>query len=202
MDSTKLCKQLIRKNIAKHRRVLAAGLKHKKARELLKTITPLTEFKQAKRIAFYWPFKGEINPLPILYRALKMGKRCYLPVLHPNKTKHLLFVEYRLGDKLRLNRYGIKEPRLGFRPALAARMLNTVFVPLLAFTQGGQRLGTGGGYYDKTFAFLLKGKYPLKLVGLSYEFQKLERIPHEKWDLLLWGIATEKQFTKPSLKFF
>lgn len=184
--------------IAKQRRALSIPLRCKKSRELLKTITHLDIFTQSHRIAFYWPSKGEIDPRPILELALKMGKRCYLPVIHPSKEKHLLFVEYRSGDRLKLNRYGIKEPILGsgHRIPLPPWMLNLVFVPLLAFNSEGRRLGRGGGYYDRTFAGLKYEHRPRQptLIGFAYEFQKIESLPYEDWDLTLSGVATEKNF--------
>lgn len=189
-------KQSLRKIIKKQRQSLSSAVKRKKSKELQLKMTRTNEFRQSQGIAFYWPTSGEIDPLPILNFALKMGKRCYLPVLHPSKKAELLFVEYRLGDHLKLNRYGIREPILGHRSALAAWMLNLVFVPLLAFNYEGRRLGTGGGYYDRTFAFLKnkrKARHP-KLIGLAYEFQKLETLPHAEWDLLLSGVATEKGY--------
>ena len=197
-NRAKHSKHALRKMIGKERESLPAPLRCKKARELLKTIISLPEFKRAHRVAFYWPSKGELDPIPLLKLALKMGKQCYLPMLHPSKAKHLLFVEYRIGDKLRLNRYGINEPLLANRSALAPWMLNVIFVPLLGFNKEGHRLGRGGGYYDKTFAFLKDKVNTLKvsqpsLIGLAYEFQQLDNLPYDEWDQLLSGVATEKR---------
>lgn len=147
-------KQTLRKAISQKRQAIPPQIRQKKARELLEKIRRLPEFKRAQRLAFYWPAGGEIDPRPLLNLALELGKQCYLPILHPSKTNHLLFVEYKKDDSLHLNHYGILEPHLGVRHTLAPWMFNLIFVPLVGFNREGRRLGRGGGYYDRTFAFL------------------------------------------------
>lgn len=192
-------KKTLRHKMRRERQALSAPYRSQKARELLKTVGKLPEFRSAHRIAFYWPENGEIDPIPILNLALKMGKRCYLPVLHPSKKNHLLFVEYHMNDTLHLNRYGIYEPSLGTRAILPAWMLNIIFIPLLAFDKEGRRLGMGGGYYDRTLSDFknlanlnLTSMSPAKLMGLAYEFQQLNHLPKDDWDLKLSSVATEK----------
>lgn len=194
-DSIKETKKTLRHKMNKERLALSAPFRSQKARELLKTVSKLPEFRSAQRIAFYWPKKGEIDPTPILNLALKMGKRCYLPVLHPSKKNHLLFVEYCMNDRLHLNRYGIYEPCLGSRAILPAWMLNIIFVPLLGFNKEGHRLGMGGGYYDRTLNLATLNPptmSPPKLIGLAYEFQQLDDLPKDDWDLKLSSVITEK----------
>jgi 5-formyltetrahydrofolate cyclo-ligase len=182
-------KNAIRKMMNLKRQALSLSYKNQKSRELQKTLLGLKDLQKAERIAFYWPSKGEIDPTPFLEICLERKKRCYLPVLHPSKEKHLLFQEYQQGDPLHLNRFGISEPPLSTHSTLAPWMLDIVFVPLMGFTKTGQRLGRGGGYYDKTFDF---PEHP-KLIGLAYEFQELDHLPHDEWDLLLSGVVTEKR---------
>lgn len=223
ISKSKPSKQSLRQIMTKKRASLSTALKRKKANALKKVLKNLPDFIKAQNIAFYWPRKAEIDPRPLLNLALKMGKSCYLPILHPSKAKQLLFVEYHAKDPLRLNRYGIHEPILSkaHRPRLSPSKFDIILLPLLAFNKKGQRLGSGGGYYDKTFAFL-KNDLNLKkdskqdktnqkkrmpnpklnsrklnpqkpqLIGLAYSFQERDKLPQDTWDLVLSGVATEK----------
>jgi 5-formyltetrahydrofolate cyclo-ligase len=189
-------KKSLRLFITRQCNTLSSRLKRQKSQAILNILETRPEFRYSQHIAAYWPFKGEADPRPLLKKAFYMKKHCYLPVLHPSKPGQLLFVEYKAGDKLALNRYGIREPLLRCRKIINAWRLNLVFVPLIAFTKKGQRLGRGGGYYDRTFAFTKntrKVKHP-KLIGLAYDLQGVEELPHEKWDILLTGVATDKRF--------
>ena len=91
------------------------------------------------------------------------------------------------------NSYGIPEPlSKGNRPACN---LDIVLMPLVAFDKQGNRLGMGGGYYDKTFAFkrqTLWRKKPI-LVGLSHHFQQVDELNNDNWDIPLTAIVTNQK---------
>lgn len=188
-------KKQLRHTLQSQCKQLSLSAKHQKSQALLSTLGISNDFKVSQHIAFYWPFKDEIDPRPLLESALLMKKNCYLPVLHPSKPGYLLFVEYRSDDKLVSNRFGIKEPLLGQRAIIDTWILNLVLIPLLAFTPKGHRLGRGGGYYDRTFALTKRYRpnHP-KLIGLAYDLQCLQTLPHESWDVPLAGVATDKRF--------
>lgn len=119
-------------------------------------------------------------------------KKCYLPVL--NDEQSLRFLRYEKEDKLQLNRYAIPEP-LDHPFDILPTFLDMVIMPLVAFDMQGVRLGAGGGYYDKTFAFLQtqQTKKPFML-GIGYSNQEAKILPHDTWDVLLNGVLTEKIF--------
>ncbi len=100
------------------------------------------------------------------------------------------FVE--ASDRHRSNRLGIAEPE-GMR-VIGARWLDVVFLPLVGFDTRGVRLGTGGGYYDRAFAFRRWRKvwHTPQLVGLAYALQQVEAITPAAHDVLLDAVVTEK----------
>lgn len=148
----------------------------------------------AKHIAAYLAYHNEIDPLPWL-QEIYHKINCYLPVINPS-LKTMLFARFKSDTLLKNNQYGILEPAADDQILLTPHELDIVLLPLIAFDLHGNRLGSGAGYYDKTFAFLNEKniiKKP-KLIGLAYEFQKIDEIPSESWDVPLDVVITEKNF--------
>jgi 5-formyltetrahydrofolate cyclo-ligase len=126
--------------------------------------------------------------------AVAAGKRCYLPVLHPFAGPALWFCEWRPGDPLVPNRFAIPEPIVTRRTLRTARELDFLLVPLVAFDNAGSRLGMGGGYYDRTLAYLrLRDHWRRpRVVGLAHSFQRVESLPRNAWDVPVDAVATER----------
>jgi len=148
---------------------------------------------RGQRIAAYLTNDGEIDPLPLLEHLWSSGKQIYLPVLVPFSPQKLWFARFDRNDMLAINRFGIAEPVK--RELIKPCALDLVLAPLVAFDTAGHRIGMGGGFYDRTFAFLQRRQYWRKpvLFGLAYEFQKQARIKPNEWDVPLGAIATETQ---------
>lgn len=166
---------------------------------MARRLAHLLVFQRARRIALYWPADGEIDPRPLMQLTSARDKRFYLPVLSP-LTRHtgrglLWFARYRPGERLRPNRFGIPEP-VGRGPhLLKACRLDLVILPLVGFDALGNRLGMGGGFYDRTFAFRhrrARWRRP-RLIGVAHECQRLERIDLRPWDVPLDAILTESR---------
>lgn len=186
-------KTQLRKLLLKNRRQLTPRQRKKASALITQQIAHTNLFKNSQRVAFYMPANGEINPIPLLKKALHMRKKCYLPVLHPLKHNSLWFIEYRAKDPLTVNRYGILEPKINLRKKIPAWNLNLVLTPLIGFDIKGNRLGSGKGYYDRSFAFLNQSRtseHPV-LVGLAYELQKVADVETQIWDVPMKMIVTE-----------
>lgn len=142
-------------------------------------------------VAGYWANDGEM-PLHALLVPAPEFVYC-LPCLAPGKT--LRFAPWRNGDALVQNRFGIPEPDLAPESLLDAESLSAVLVPLIGFSRDGHRLGTGGGWYDRTFSFLHDRARPSKplLIGIGYAFQEVDALPVESWDVPLDMIVTERE---------
>ncbi len=177
--------------LRKLRRALDYSQRRQSARQIARRVTTLRAFRCAQRVAFYLPHDGELDITPLLRRALCSGKRCYLPVLSNNNR--LGFAPYRSGDRLAPNRFGIPEPMLPRGKLLHARMLDLILVPLVAFDADGNRLGMGAGFYDRTLNFLKRRKHwrRPRLIGVAYDFQRVEEIAPATWDVPLDAVVTE-----------
>lgn len=150
---------------------------------------------KSQHIACYLPYKDEFDSLPLIEAIWQAKKQCYLPVLTQNDgINSLIFVRYVYGDALRMNAYSILEP-VNVTRQIRPEELNLVITPLIAFDRHGHRLGTGGGYYDRTFAFMHEpvANKP-KMIGLGYAAQEAELLLSDPWDIALSGVVTEKEF--------
>lgn len=150
----------------------------------------LPVFLQSQHIALYSPIKGEIDLTALL--TLFPKKNFYFPRMGKPLGQMDFFPTHHLSE-LVPNRLGIAEPDPKKTPPVDPYQLELVLLPLVAFDENGHRLGAGGGYYDRYFEFT---KQPLKqhrstLIGVAYDFQKSERLPHLAWDVPLDGVVTE-----------
>lgn len=180
-------RQSIRFDIREQRSELSLSVQSQAARAITSFIAEKDWFKQSSHLAFYAAVRNEIDPYLLLEKACQLGKTCYLPVRLPFKYDQLHFIAYFPGDPLTINDYGILEPLVDIRTPCELNILDSVLMPLLAFDRLGNRLGSGKGYYDKTFAHLLDiaSKHKTTLVGLGYEFQQVDELKAESWDVPL-----------------
>jgi 5-formyltetrahydrofolate cyclo-ligase len=157
-------------------------------------------FTRSRSVACYLAVHGEMDLTPLIRQAWAAGKSVYLPVLVPYRHNRLWFAPYLDSAPLIDNRFGIPEPRVAARAMVNPRTLDLVVVPLVAFDRTCARLGMGGGYYDRTFGFLrhrTRWQKP-RLLGVAYDFQRIDRLTTEPWDVPLSAVATEAAWYKPS----
>ena len=182
----------LRRQLAERRRALSPAERIAAAQGLRRSLEQLPEYVTDTRVAGYWAVDGEL-PLNLAIPPLAMrGQQFLLPVLNDDGT--LRFAPYKTGDEIVPNRYGIPEPAEP-KEWLAPFQLDLVLVPLLAFDRQGGRLGYGGGYYDRSFAFLKDQGRPTEplLVGVAYAFQEQARLEQASWDVPLDLIATDRE---------
>lgn len=181
-------RRAIREHMRAQRSALDARARLAAADAVATRLRALDAVANAGTVAGYWATGGEV-PLHGLLVPAPRFVYC-LPVLSPGNT--LRFGPWRNGDPLTQNRYGIPEPDLADTSLLPPQAMDVVLVPLLAFTRTGVRLGAGGGYYDRSFAFLHdvpRAAKPL-LVGIGYAFQE-HALQAEAWDVTLDVIVTD-----------
>ena len=157
-----------------------------------------TLLRRDNRIALYIANNGELDPAPLAARLRASGKNTYLPVLQSPPKQALWFCESPEGEALRRNRFGIPEPDMTKHRLLPAWALDLILMPLVAFDSHGNRLGMGGGFYDRTLSYLHRRSYWQRpsLIGLAHECQKVTELEPNPWDIPLDGIITESGFLK------
>ncbi len=142
--------------------------------------------KKKKRIIIggYFPVNHEIDDLEILKRLEKKKYKICLPVI--KKNFNMDFYKFSFTDPLIVNKYGIPEPK-----KTTIVYPDIILVPMVAFDKNLNRLGYGGGYYDRMIEKLMKKKNFLK-IGLAFSKQKINNLPMSKFDKKMDYIVTEK----------
>lgn len=184
----------LRRHLRARRGALDAERRIAAQRAVHDQVVDLPLFRRAYRIAGYLADRGEFDPATILETAHALGKSVYLPVLN-GRGQPMCFAPYRRGAALIPNRLGIPEPDVPPEQWIRPWELDLVLAPLVGFDATGQRLGMGGGYYDRSFAFLNEPERPERprLLGLAFELQKLPRLPSRPWDIPLDAVVTEQR---------
>lgn len=186
-------KSELRRALRSQRNALNVPERKLAGRQLVTRLTSTRVFRASRRVAAYVASDGEIDPGRIIERALAMGKRCYLPVLSRLHWDSLWFAPLTPASRFRTNRYGIPEPQGSPGALVRAAELDLILLPLVGFDVCGNRLGMGGGFYDRSLEFLHR-RHCLRrprLLGLAYEFQRVDRLPANGWDVPLDGIVTD-----------
>ncbi|ROO29194.1 5-formyltetrahydrofolate cyclo-ligase [Salinisphaera orenii MK-B5] len=148
----------------------------------------LPALRRARRIGFFWPMAGEIDPRPLIAR-LGPGCTAFLPRV---EGRALSFVAVKSAAfRFRTSSFGLVEPIGG--PVRPVNALDAIITPLAAFDGHARRIGMGGGFYDRTLALPegLGGFRRPYLVGLAFEAQRVPHIETRPWDIDLDVLVTE-----------
>ena len=139
---------------------------------------------EGKIIGGYYPYNYEINIIPILEKLEKLNYPISLPKIDSKSNMNFLY--WSTKDPLSINQYGIPEP-------VSNKVIfpDILLVPLLAFDKNLNRIGYGGGFYDRYIKKIEQYKKVLT-IGIAYSFQKVKKIPINKYDIKLDFVITEK----------
>ena len=179
----------LRQRRRKQRAELSEQQLQKAADSLLNRIIVVDEYLRADRIAVYFAVNGEISLSPVIDHALARGKKIYLPNLEQNSLR---FSPYFHQQKMRVNKFRLPEPDVDDDEMLAPRELDLVLAPLVVFDSNRNRIGMGGGFYDRSFAFRkLPGNKKPVLIGIAHDFQREAQLVPEEWDVQLDMVVTD-----------
>lgn len=176
-------KHEIRKQINDKRHHISKAEQLSISQQISKRIQSLRPYRESNYIALYYAIDNEID-LSLLWDSDIGKKTFYFPVIAKNE---LIFLPATRNTVFHKNKFGILEPDVNIHLACAQEQLDIAFVPLVAFDTHGTRIGMGGGYYDRTFAF----KRPRYIIGVAYEFQKQAFIQPDSWDVPMSLIITD-----------
>jgi len=185
----------LRKQLKAQRSQLSTRQQDLLSAKIADRLSKTPDYLAAKNIALYIPVNGEADPRYLVAENKDPSRKFYLPVLSPTGNKHLNFTQWDKDTQFTNNIFGIPEPNLPHN-SLASTQLDLVIMPLVGFDAQGNRLGMGGGYYDRTFAFRLKNKdikTPL-LIAYAYTFQQCKKLSAQSWDVPIDAYVTENKF--------
>ncbi len=150
--------------------------------QLADQLSTFTVYNQAKAIASYLTNDGEIFTNEIHRRAWANNKNIALPVIRDKRQ--LQFALYKDQDTLANGPWGIQQPKnLAF---IDDEAIDLVLVPLVGFDRRGNRLGRGGGFYDRFLSHCSSAT----TIGLAHDFQHIQNLPASDWDIALDFVAT------------
>ena len=137
-----------------------------------------------KIVGGYYPYNNEVDAINILKNLEKQNYQISLPKIKKNSQMDFFF--WSIKDPLEVNKYGIPEP-------ISSKIVYPSFllVPLVAFDKNLNRVGYGGGFYDRYIKKIKKTK-KIITIGLAYSFQKVNKVPINKYDRKLDFIVTNK----------
>jgi 5-formyltetrahydrofolate cyclo-ligase len=181
----------LRAALRAQRRALSPAERARAAKLVARHVGRMLHLRRGSRVALYASLPDELDTGELISLARRRGWTLYLPRIdHRRRGRRMQFV--RLESRRRTNRLGIQEPQGSH--TLSPRRLDIVFLPLVGFDAHGVRLGAGGGYYDRAFAFRRwrRAWHAPRLIGIAYSFQQVERITPAAHDVLLDAVVTEK----------
>jgi 5-formyltetrahydrofolate cyclo-ligase len=179
----------LRAQLRARRRAVDPSTRALASRSVARHADRFFHLQAGQRVALYAALPEELDANPLIGLALGRGCRVYLPRID-RRLMRIHFIE--AGGGTRANHLGIDEP--AGASEMGARWLDLVFLPLVGFDSCGVRLGMGGGYYDRTFAFLnLRTAWRApRLIGMAYSFQRVSRIEAAPHDVRLDAVVTEE----------
>lgn len=177
-------KQTMRVEMMERRDALSATAQREAASEIAATGLDFANPPAGAVVSGYSAMRSELDPLPLMKRLSDVGHPLALPVTPP-RGDPLLFRQWRPGARLVDGGFGVRVPGEeagGVEPDI-------LLVPLLAFDENGFRLGYGAGYYDRTLRSL-RARKPVVAIGIAYDEQKVENVPHDDYDEPLDWVLT------------
>jgi 5-formyltetrahydrofolate cyclo-ligase len=194
-------KKRLREKLLTKRDSIPPDQKVLKEAKIEKRLFDLDAFKNAKKLLMYVSFRSEVDTTGYLKDVIKFGKKLILPVVD---TRHKVLKLYGVKDISELvpGYMGIPEPGIRENRRATLKDVDLVIIPGTGFDLKGNRLGYGGGYYDKLLSYesrqLAKVDKHIMTVALAFEEQIGKEIPAEPHDIKVDIIITDKRLIRCS----
>jgi len=179
----------LRRKALAARRGMGRAARDESSSRICRRVLNCREFVASKTVGCYLPMADEVDTLPIIQRSWRANKRIFAPVL--SGRHEMSFREVCPETTLQRNLFGLWEPQDG--RIISPRHLDIVITPTVAFDRNCNRIGMGGGYFDRCFSFLRHRQHWLrpKLVGVAFSCQKVEKISPNVWDIRLYKVISD-----------
>lgn len=182
-------KNELRSELLRKRDLIPSSKRFQKETAIKRNLFGLEIFKNAKSILMYVSFRSEVDTISHLDDILKLGKKLIVPLVDSN-NKSLTLYEIRSDAELAPGYMGIPEPAVGKERIVTLKEIDLVVIPGTGFDPEGNRLGYGGGYYDRLLAGTEKH---IPTIALSFEEQMTDVIPAESHDIKMDTIITAER---------
>ncbi|MGN0915290.1 MAG: 5-formyltetrahydrofolate cyclo-ligase [Succinivibrio sp.] len=189
LEEFKALRNSIRQKLLEKRRTMTEADALSSGLKVLEFLKNDSYFDTKKVVASYLSMGGEISTASINEYFLSKHTLA-LPFMDVHVRGHMNFYEYRSGESLIENRYHILEPQNLEERYIAPDAIDALIVPLVGFDKKGNRLGMGGGYYDRMLKKISKN---CRVIGIAYSFQEIDDVPVESWDVPLKEIITDEK---------
>ena len=182
----------LRREMRNHRRALGEAQRRAAAAGLLQNLLTLDAFSAAETMAMYLVNDGEIDPVDVMHWCWNNHRKTYVPIVIQAQCNSLVFAPVGPDSRFIENRFGIPEPVVDEAEIIGAADLDLVLLPLVAFDASGNRIGMGGGFYDRTFEFVRDQAVRVPaMIGIAHELQRVPQIDSESWDIPLSTVVTD-----------
>lgn len=183
--------QQLRQQLLNARASLSVAQRDDAAVIVSERLLKLPQLQKPCVIGSYFSVRAELPTQQLNQRLIDAGHQLALPVLHPINKGHLLFLSLSSSTHWVHNQYQIPEPELHAQHIVPLQHLDILLVPLVGFDRRGNRIGMGGGFYDRTLSGWRKGHYPSLLpIGLALDCQAVDELPNNPWDVPLPMVIT------------
>jgi len=185
-------KSALRVDITSRLRAMSSEERHEKSISVCRRVCGLESFRHATTIMLYMPLPSEVDITPIAIRSFQLGTTVCVPRVDW-KRKEMTAVEVRRfdDDTMDVDEHGIRVPRDG--RIVIPGLIDLIIVPGLAFDTHGNRLGRGGGYYDR---FLGKVSRQAAKIAVAYDEQIVEEVPVNERDMRVDLVVTDRRATR------
>ena len=191
-------KDSIRKKALEQRNQLTKHEILQNSKEIFNRIFDTSTYKLAKTIFCYIPFKNEVDTTILINNALAMGKTVAAPLVTDRQLgneKMIAKIIKNIDMDTRIGAFGIREPFTTL-DTIDPSVIDLAIIPGVMYDENMNRLGFGRGFYDR---YLCNLKSDCTKLGICYDFQVVDTIPSEKWDIKMDLIITEKRYIKGDL---
>lgn len=162
----------------------------RRSENVLQKLQILSIYREAKVILAYYPLKGEVNILGLMRKAMKEKLICF-PVIDLQRREIVPYRVKNLDEDFSPGPYNVQQPRVDKREFIDPGKIDLVITPGIAFDRQKNRLGRGGGYYDR---FLKRLSLHTKSVGVAFDFQLVESLPYNlSQDMKVDFLVTERE---------